>query len=225
MRILVIEDDDALARGLARTLRDEGFTVDTRGEGVSGLAQALTGRYDLVIVDLMLPGMNGFRACKAIRDAGQWVPVMILSAKDGEYDEAEGLEIGADDYLVKPVSTVVLLARIRALLRRPQRRVDWPRAGDVVLDPVRRRCRVGDADADLTAREAEVLAFLLANPGVVHTKGALLDAVWGADFSGDPNIVEVYISHLRRKIDEPFDRRSIETVRGEGDRFRVDTNP
>jgi len=222
VRILVIEDDDDLAEGLCRTLVDEGFSVQRCADGTSGLRTALAGGLDLVVLDLMLPGMNGFKVCKAMRDAGNWTPILMLTAKSGEFDEAEGLETGADDYLVKPASMVVLVARVRALLRRPQRRVDWPRVGGLSLDPLRRRCLVGDVPVELTSRETEVLAFLLDHPGVAHSKAQVLEAVWGADFEGDPNIVEVYISHLRRKLDEPFGRTSIETVRGEGYQLRVE---
>lgn len=220
VRILVIEDDDDLAEGVRRTLHAEGFSVEVRADGTSGLAAARGGAFDLVVLDLMLPGLNGFRVCRALRDADDWTPILMLTAKDGELDEAEGLELGADDYLVKPASMVVLVARVRALLRRPRRRVEWPRVGALRLDPVRRRCLVGDVPVDLTSREVELLAFLLDNAGATLPKGRLLEAVWGGDFAGDPNIVEVYISHLRRKLDEPFGRSAIETVRGEGYRLR-----
>ena len=222
VRILVIEDDDDLADGLCATLEGEGFTVDCRADGRSGLEAALGGDYDLVVLDLLLPGLNGYRVCRALRDADLWVPILMLTAKGGELDEAEGLETGADDYLVKPASMVVLVARVRALLRRPRRRVEWPRISGLRLDPLRRRCLVEDAPVELTWRETEVLAFLLDHPGLAHTKAELLAAVWGDDFAGDPNIVEVYISHLRRKLDEPFGRESIETVRGVGYRLRVE---
>jgi DNA-binding response OmpR family regulator len=145
----------------------------------------------------------------------------MLTAKSGELDEAEGLELGADDFLSKPFSMVVLTARVRALLRRPHRRVDWPAVGDLRLDPLRRTCLRGDIPVALTSRETEVLAFLLDHPGELLSKQAVLDAVWGNGFGGDPNIVEVYMSHLRRKLDEPFGRASIETVRGEGYRLRL----
>lgn len=222
MRILVIEDDDDVAEGLCCTLVAEGFTVDRCADGAAGLEAMRVGAFDLVVLDLMLPSMNGYRVCQAMRDAGDWTPILMLTAKGGEFDEAEGLETGADDYLTKPASMVVLVARVRALLRRPQRRVDWPRVGGLRLDPLRRRCLVEDVPVDLTSRETEVLAFLLDHPGVAHSKDDVLDAVWGHDFEGDPNIVEVYVSHLRRKLDEPFGRSSIETVRGAGYRLRVE---
>ena len=200
----------------------EGFEVDVRSDGRSGLDTALSRQFDLMILDIMLPKLNGFRVCRELRAADNWMPVLMLTAKSGELDEAEGLELGADDFLSKPFSMVVLVARVRALLRRPQRRVDWPAVGDLRLDPLRRTCLRGDASVVLTSRETEVLAFLLDHPGELLSKQTVLDAVWGAEFDGDPNIVEVYVSHLRRKLDEPFGRASFETVRGQGYRLRVE---
>ena len=168
----------------------------------------------------MLPILNGYRVCQALRSDGDWTPILILTAKSGEYDEAEGLETGADDFLTKPFSMVVLVARVRALLRRPRRRPDWPAVGDLRLDPLRHRCFCGELAVDLTAREMEVLAYLLDRPGEIVGKEELLDAVWEADFDGDPNIVEVYVSRLRHKLDGPSGERRIETVRGEGYRVR-----
>ena len=222
MRILIVEDDESVAAGVRRGLEAEGFSVEVCGDGLSGLEAARSGRFDLVVLDIMLPGLNGYRVCDRLREAGMWTPVLMLTAKSGEHDEAEGLELGADDYLSKPFSMVVLTARVRALLRRPMRRVDWPAVGDLRLDPLRRRCLLGEDVVELTSRETEVLAYLLDRPGELHTKSSLLEAVWGPDFDGDPNIVEVYISHLRRKLDEPFGRTSIETVRGAGYRLRVE---
>ena len=164
MRILVIEDDKALADAVDQTLSAEGFDVERRTEGLSGFEAARSGEFDLVILDLMLPGMNGFKVCANLRAANVWTPILMLTAKGGEYDIAEGLETGADDYLVKPASMVVLVARVNALLRRPQRRVDWPQVGDLSLDPLRKRCLVGDVPVELTSRETEVLAFLLDRP-------------------------------------------------------------
>lgn len=221
VRILLIEDDDPLAAALSRLLESEGFAVERVADGRAGLDAALNGDHDLIILDLLLPGMNGYRVCRAIRDAKLWIPIVMLTAKAGEFDEAEGLDTGADDYLVKPVSSVVLIARIRALLRRPRRRLDWPSVGGLRLDPLRRRCLVGDVAVTLTSRETEVLALLLDHPDETIPRSRLLAAVWGVEFGGDPNIVDVYISHLRRKLDEPFGRCSIETVRGEGYRLRT----
>ena len=167
--------------------------------------------------------MNGYRVCESIRSDDDWTPILMLTAKSGEYDEAEGLETGADDFLVKPFSMVVLQARVRALLRRPRRRAEWLAVGDLRLDPLRRCCIRGNVGVDLTAREMEVLAHLLDHADQIVGKADLLEAVWGQAFDGDPNIVEVYVGHLRRKLDEPFGRRSIETVRGMG--YRLHTDP
>lgn len=222
MRVLIVEDDESLAVGVRRGLEAEGFEVEVRTDGRSGLDAALSRQFDLMILDIMLPMLNGFRVCRALRAADNWMPVLMLTAKSGELDEAEGLELGADDFLSKPFSMVVLVARVRALLRRPHRRVDWPAVGDLRLDPLRRTCLRGDTSVVLTSRETEVLAFLLDHPGELLSKQTVLDAVWGAEFDGDPNIVEVYVSHLRHKLDEPFGRATFETVRGQGYRLRVE---
>jgi two-component system OmpR family response regulator len=220
VRVLVVEDDVSVATGVQRGLAPEGFDVEVAYDGEGGLARARAEHFDLIILDIMLPSLNGYRVCKTLRADDDWTPILMLTAKSGEYDEAEGLEIGADDFLTKPFSMVVLQARARALLRRPRRRLSWPAVGDLRLDPLRRRCFVGGTAVDLTAREMEVLAHLLDHRGETVGKAELLEAVWGPRFGGDPNIVEVYVSHLRRKLDEPFGRQSIETVRGEG--YRLD---
>ena len=220
--MLIVEDDEAVAAGVRRGLEAEGFAVEVRTDGRSGLDAARSGRFDLVVLDIMLPAMNGYLVCRELRAADCWVPVLMLTAKSGELDEAEGLELGADDFLTKPFSMVVLVARVRALLRRPRRRVDWPAVGDLRLDPLRRTCFRGDTSVVLTSRETEVLALLLDHPGELLSKHQVLDAVWGPDFDGDPNIVEVYMSHLRRKLDQPSGLATIETVRGEGYRLRVE---
>ena len=219
MRVLVVEDDLTVATGVERCLTADGFAVDTVHDGADGLDRARGGRYDLIVLDLMLPSMNGFRVCRALRADDDWTPILMLTAKSGEYDEAEGLDTGADDFLTKPFSTVVLQARVNALLRRPRRRLDWPAVGDLRLDPLRRRCFRGEVAVDLTAREMEVLALLLDQADATVTKAEILDAVWGAGFGGDQNIVEVYVGHLRQKLDTPFGRCTIETVRGEGYRL------
>jgi DNA-binding response OmpR family regulator len=223
VHILVVEDDELVASGVQRGLEGEGFAVEVCGDGADGLELGRSGRFDLIVLDIMLPSLNGYRFCRELRGGGDWTPVLMLTAKSGEFDEAEGLELGADDYLCKPFSMVVLVARIRALLRRPHRRVDWPAVGGLRLDPLHHRCHRGDEVIELTSRETEVLAHLLDDrPGEVHTKSELLDAVWGPGFEGDPNIVEVYISHLRRKLDDLVGWATIETIRGEGYRLRVD---
>ena len=217
MRLLLVEDEPSVATGVARALRSEGYSVDVEVDGGEGLVRARSVEYDLLILDIMLPTLNGYEICRELRAEGDWTPILILTAKSGEYDEAEGLELGADDYLTKPFAMIVLLARVAALLRRPRARDDMPfSAGDLRIDIARHRCWRGDDEIELTAREMEVLAFLLRRAGDVVGKLDLVDHVWGEDFSGNPNIAEVYIGHLRRKLDEPYGRKSIRTVRGVG---------
>jgi DNA-binding response OmpR family regulator len=224
MRVLVVEDEVSVATGVQRCLSADGFDVEIAYDGLDGLARARAERFDLIVLDIMLPSMNGYRLCRSIRTDDEWTPILMLTAKSGEYDEAEGLEMGADDFLTKPFSMVVLQARVRALLRRPKRRLEWPAVGDLRLDPLRRRCIRGTAVVDLTAREMEVLAYLLDHADQTVGKAELLGAVWGQGFAGDPNIVEVYVGHLRRKLEVPPGRQSIETVRGEGYRLRVEAD-
>ncbi|GHF34708.1 DNA-binding response regulator [Streptomyces mashuensis] len=220
MRLLIVEDEKRLATALARGLGAEGFAVDVAHDGTEGLHLATTNDYDLLILDLMLPGTNGYRICATLRAAGDETPVLMLTAKDGEYDEAEGLDTGADDYLTKPFSYVVLLARIRALLRRRTRGgAPVLRVGDLTLEPSARRCLRGTEEVTLTAKEFAVLEYLAVRAGQVVSKADILEHVWDFAYNGDPNIVEVYISALRRKIDAPFGRRSIATVRGAGYRL------
>lgn len=224
MRILVVEDDRRLSELLRRGLIGEGFAVDLAYEGPRGLDLAMENAYDAAVVDVMLPGLNGFRLCARLRAAGVWTPVLMLTAKDGEYDEAEGLDTGADDYVTKPFSFVALTARLRALIRRGQR--ERPAAfavGDLHVDPAARRCRRGEAVLTLTAREFSVLEYLARRRGEVVSKTEVLAHVWDNDFDGDTNIVEVYISALRRKIDAPFGLHTIHTVRGCGYRLELDT--
>jgi two-component system OmpR family response regulator len=220
MRVLIVEDDVKVAAAVSRGLRSEGIAVDVARDGIDGAWMAAENEYDVIVLDVMLPGKNGYVLCAELRAAGDWTPVLMLTAKDGELDEAEGLDTGADDYLTKPFSFVVLIARIRALARRSSRRAPAPvDVGDLHVDPVRRRCRRGDAEIALTAREFAVLEYLVRRAGEVISKREILGGVWDDDFDGDPNIVEVYIRHLRRKVDEPFGRRSIETIRGAGYRL------
>ncbi|MFD8982481.1 response regulator transcription factor [Streptomyces sp. NPDC059564] len=224
MRILVVEDEENLAESLRQGLTADGHRVEVAHDGHRGLELALTGGpYDAVLLDLMLPGLGGAEICARMRAHGDPTPVLILTAKDGEYDEAEGLDAGADDYLNKPFSFVVLGARLRALARRaaaPEPTV--LRAGDLVLDPQDRRCRRGTHEIELTARELGVLACLMERPGRAVAKQDILDEVWDAPHDIDPNIVEVYVSSLRKKIDAPFGRRSILTVHGTGYRMAPD---
>jgi DNA-binding response OmpR family regulator len=222
MRILVVEDEVRLAEAVRRGLEAEGFAVDVAHDGNDGLWRARVGKgtYDAIILDIMLPGMNGFRVCSAIREQEDWTPILMLTAKDGELDEAEALDTGADDFLHKPFSYVVLLARLRALLRRgaPERPTQLS-AGDLRLDPAEHRCWRGDTELVLTAREFSLLELLMRRTGQVQSKSQILDHVWDPAFDGDANIVEVYIGYLRRKIDVPFGRKAIETLRGAGYRL------
>ncbi|MEU5876663.1 response regulator transcription factor [Spirillospora sp. NPDC047279] len=223
MRLLIVEDERRLAASLAKGLTAEGFAVDVVHDGTAGLHRAFDHEYDLILLDIMLPGMNGYRVCAALRAAGDETPILMLTAKDGEYDEAEGLDTGADDYLTKPFSYVVLLARVRALLRRRTRGgASTIVLGDLTVDPAARSVRRGDTEVEVTAKEFAVLEHLAVNAGLVVSKGQILEHVWGAAYDGDPNIVEVYVSALRRKLDAPFGRRSIVTVRGSGYRLVTD---
>jgi two-component system, OmpR family, response regulator len=223
MRVLVVEDEKRLASAVKRGLEAEGFAVDVALTGTDGLWLAQENDYDVIVLDIMLPEVNGYRICSGLRDAGNWTPILMLTAKDGEYDEAEALDTGADDYLTKPFSYVVLVARMRALLRRAGRGpIVTYEAGDLHLDPALHRVRRADTEIALTAREFSVLEYLLSRAGEVVPKRDILDHVWDFDFDGDPNIVEVYVGRLRRRVDEPFDRRAIETIRGAGYRLRTD---
>jgi DNA-binding response OmpR family regulator len=220
VRVLVVEDEPTIADALATGLTAEGFDVDVVHDGTDGLWRARETNYAAIVLDILLPGMNGYRVCRTLRDEGNWTPILMLTAKDGELDEAEALDTGADDFLSKPFSFVVLVARLRALLRRGA--VPRPpvlTVGSLTLDPATRQCRRDDAVVDLTAREFSLLELLMRRSDAVVPKQVLLDEVWGIDFEGDPNIVEVYIGYLRRKIDAPFDAHSIVTVRGAGYRL------
>ena len=220
MRILLVDDEVRLADGIRRGLEAEGMVVDVAHNGVDGLARAHDHDYDAIVLDVMMPGMSGYRVCQTLRAEGDWTPVLFLTAKDGEWDEVEGLDTGADDWLTKPFSYPVLVARLRALVRRGVReRPAVLEAGDLRLDPAARRVFRGETEISLTARELAVLDFLLRRRDEVVTKAEIIANVWGADFDGDANIVEVYIGHLRSKVDRPFSRESIQTVRGAGYRL------
>ncbi|BBC32911.1 Transcriptional regulator [Streptomyces graminofaciens] len=222
MRLLIVEDEKRLAVSLAKGLTAEGYAVDVVHDGVEGLHRASEGTYDLVILDIMLPGMNGYRVCGALRAAGHDVPILMLTAKDGEYDEAEGLDTGADDYLTKPFSYVVLVARVKALLRRrgpsggasPVHTV-----GDLKVDTAARRVFLADDEIALTTKEFSVLEQLVVRAGEVVSKSDILEHVWDFAYEGDPNIVEVYVSTLRRKLGPAL----IKTVRGAGYRLEART--
>jgi two-component system OmpR family response regulator len=223
VKILVVEDEVRVAAALKRGLEADGYAVDVAGTGTEGLWRAEEGDYAAIVLDIMLPELNGFRVCATLRERGDWTPVLMLTAKDGELDEAEALDTGADDFVRKPFSYVVLVARLRALLRRGGR--DRPavlEAGDLHLDPATHAVSRGDTAIRLTAREVSVLEFLLRRKGEVVSKSEILDQVWDYDFIGDSNVVEVYASRLRQKIDVPFGRNAIETIRGAGYRLAAD---
>jgi two-component system OmpR family response regulator len=223
MRVLVVEDEVRLAEAVRRGLAAEGFNVDVVHDGAEGLWAAKEIAYDAVVLDIMLPTLNGYRVCEQLRADGVWTPVLMLTAKDGEYDQADAFDLGADDYLTKPFSFVVLIARLRALIRRgaPERPTVLV-AGDLRLDPARRRVERGDQEIVVTAREFGLLEFLMRHRGDVVSKAEILENVWDANYDGDPNVVEVYVGYLRRKIDAPYGRKAIETVRGMGYRLAAD---
>ena len=220
MRVLVVEDEPRLARALQRGLTAEGYAVDVAADGNTGLEAARHEGYDAVVLDIMLPGLSGYRIVRALRAESNWVPVLMLSAKDGEYDQADGLDAGADDYLTKPFSFVVLLAKLRAVLRRgaPERPAVLA-AGGLTLDPATRRVTRDGQEIALTTREFALLEYLMRHRDEVVTKTELLDHVWDAGADTDPNVVEVYVGYLRRKIDQPYNERSLQTVRGAGYRL------
>jgi two-component system, OmpR family, response regulator len=220
MKLLLVEDDAKIAAALRRGLLAEGFTVEVAADGVDGLWRAREGSYDLILLDIMLPGRNGYRVCADLRQEGDPTPILMLTAKDGDLDEAEGLDAGADDYLRKPFSFPVLVARVHALLRRAALGDPPPlTAGDLRLDVRARRAFRADREVSLSAREFDLLAHLVRRSGQVVSKREILAGVWDDDFTGDPNVVEVYVARLRRKLDGSSDRPRIETVRGAG--YRV----
>jgi len=222
MRLLMVEDEQRLAKMVAAGLTAEGYAVDLAHDGRTGLSKARIGDYDAIILDIMLPAMNGYQVCATLRQEGIATPILMLTAKDGEYDEAEGLDTGADDYLTKPFSFVVLQARLRAMMRRGRSAAAAPtvwRFGDLTVDPAIRTCLRGGSPVELTSKEFSVLEYLASRAGEVVSKSEILHHVWDFAYDGDVNIVEVYISNLRRKIDSPYGRASIATVRGAGYRL------
>jgi two-component system, OmpR family, response regulator len=223
MRVLLVEDEVELAATIRDGLAAERIAVDVMHTGPDGLWAADEYPYDVILLDIMLPGLSGYEVCRQLRAREVWTPILMLTAKDGEHDQADALDLGADDYLTKPFSFVVLLARLRALTRRSARqRPTILTAGDLSLDPARRRVTRGDQEIAVTAREFALLEFLLRHRGDVVSKRAIIDNVWDMNFEGDDNIVEVYVRYLRKKIDQPYGRASIETVRGAG--YRLDTD-
>jgi two-component system OmpR family response regulator len=222
MRVLVVEDEPRLASSLRDGLEAEGFAVDVSGDGIEALWFARENAYDVILLDIMLPGLNGYKVCEQLRADGNWTPILMLTAKDGEWDQVEALDTGADDYVTKPFSFDVLLARMRSLLRRgvTERPVKIS-VGDLVMDPASKDVTRHGEKIRLTARELSLLEFLMRRAGDVVSKTQILANVWDYDFEGDPNVVEVYIARLRRKVDKPYGRTDIETLRGTGYRLRT----
>jgi two-component system, OmpR family, response regulator len=220
MRVLVVDDERPLAETLRRGLTDEGFVVDLAHDGIVGLANARYGEYDVIVLDIMLPGIHGYDVLRQLRGHQVWTPVLMLTAKDGEFDQTDAFDLGADDYLSKPFSFPVLVARLRALMRRgaPQRPVVLA-CGDLALDPVSREVRRGTVPVELTPREFSLVQFLMRRCGEAVTKADILANVWETDYPGSDNLVEVYVGYVRRKIDVPFGVTSLETVRGVGYRL------
>jgi len=220
MRVLVVEDEVNLATAIAQGLTAEGFDVEVAHDGEEGLWRAREGQFDAIILDILLPHVNGYRVCAILRGEDIQTPILMLTAKQGEHDEAEGLDTGADDYMTKPFSFVVLLARLRALIRRGETlRPPKLIVGDLSLDPATRECRFGNTEISLTPREHTLLEALMSRPDTVIDKQELIARVWGLDYFGNPNVVEVYIGYLRNKIDRPRDAHMIETIRGVGYRI------
>jgi DNA-binding response OmpR family regulator len=223
MRLLIVEDEREFAETLRKGLVAEGFTVEMAHTGPDGLWAATEHDHDVILLDIMLPGFSGYELLKRLRAGQKWTPVLMLTAKDGEYDEADAFDLGADDYLSKPFSFVVLIARLRALLRRgAPARPTVLSAGDLRLDPAARIVHRGQKRIELTAREFGLLEFLLRRAGSALSKNEILTHVWDAHYDGDENVVEVYVGYLRRKIDTPFGTHTIETVRGVG--YRLSTS-
>lgn len=220
MRVLLVEDEPRLSATLTKGLKAEGFVVVSVGTGVEGLHQAVENSFDVVVLDIMLPGHSGYEVLRRMRAQEIWTPVLMLTAKDGEYDQTDAFDLGADDYLTKPFSFRVLVARLRALVRRgaPERPTILT-AGSLSLDPARHTVQRGSTPITLTPREYGLLEFLMRNKDVVVTKAEILRNVWDEHYEGPDNVVEVYVGYLRRKIDVPFDTSTIETIRGVGYRL------
>jgi len=221
VRVLIVEDQAKLAALLARGLREEGHAADIAERGEDAAWMALAARYDAIVLDIMLPGIDGFETCRQLRQRGVWTPVLMLTARDAVGDRVIGLDAGADDYLTKPFSFEELLARLRALNRRtPAERPVMVEVGDLRLDPAAHRAWRGQTELDLSAKEFALLELLMRRPGNVLTRGQLLEGAWDMAYERRSNIVDVYIRHLREKIDRPFGRDTIETVRGVGYRLK-----
>jgi two-component system OmpR family response regulator len=223
MRVLVVEDDQRMSSLLKRSLEEEGHAVDVAGDGPSGLWMAMEFPYGAIVLDVMLPGFDGFEVCRQLRAASIWTPVLMLTARDEIGDRVQGLDVGADDYLVKPFSLLELAARLRALSRRDDRpRPPVLAVGDLRLDPSAKRAWRGDAELELSPKELSLLELFLRHPGVALSRSQIIDAVWDFAYEGGSNIVDQYVKYLRDKVDVPFDRHDIETVRGMGYRLRAE---
>ena len=223
VRLLVVEDDKRLASTLRRGLEAEGFAVDNALDGEQGLWLATENAYDAIVLDIMLPKVTGFQVCARLREQGNWTPILMLTAKAGELDEAEALDTGADDYLTKPFSYVVLVAHLRALMRRGEaERPVQIIVGDLVVDPAARTCSRAGTLIELTAKEFSIVEFLARRNGEVVSKADLLEHSWDLAYDGDPNVIDVHMSNIRRKIDKPFHVHSLRTVRGAGYRLVPD---
>lgn len=221
MRVLVIEDEVRMAQLVKRALEEEGHAVDVSGDGPEGLWMATENQYAAIVLDVMLPGFDGFELCRRLREGGIWVPVLMLTARDEVGDRVRGLDAGADDYLVKPFSLLELAARLRALTRRDDRsRPAVLAVGDLKLDPATKRAWRASTEIELSPKEFALLEFFLRHPGTVLTRSQIIEAVWDFAYDGTSNVVDQYVNYLRRKVDAPFGRSDIQTVRGMGYRLR-----
>jgi two-component system, OmpR family, response regulator len=217
MRLLLVEDDAKLAQAVGRGLRHEGYAVDVVGDGDAAVLQSAVWDYDAIVLDVMLPHRDGFEVCGALRERDCWAPILMLTARGRVDDRIRGLDVGADDYLVKPFDFGELLARVRALVRRaPERRPARLEVGDLVVDPSTHAVARAGVPVALTAREFAVLEYLARHPGEAITRATLLDHVWDENFEGSTNVVDVYVGYLRKKLEQPFDRPLIRTIRGVG---------
>ena len=217
MRVLVVEDEVKMARALRRGLEQEGYAVDTAADGEEGLFQGTENPYDAIVLDVMLPKLDGFEVCRRLRAAGRWAPVLMLTARDAVSDRIAGLDVGADDYLVKPFSFGELLARLRALLRRgPTERPTELVVGDLRLDPATHEVSRAGQQVDLSVREFALLEYLMRRAGQVVTRTSILEHVWDINYDGFSNVVDVYVGYLRKKLEQPFGRPLVRTVRGVG---------
>jgi two-component system OmpR family response regulator len=223
VRVLLVEDHGAMADLIAQRLREEAFAVDVVGTGEEGVWLATEYEFDAIVLDVLLPGVDGFETCRRIRSAGSGTPILMLTARDAVQDRVRGLDVGADDYLTKPFSLDELLARLRALVRRgSSERSPTLEVGDLELDPATHDVRRGDAAIELTAKEFALLEYFMRHPGEALTRSRLLEHVWDFAYDGDSNVIDVFVRQLRDKVDRPFGASSIETIRGVGYRLRED---